>query len=193
MVSLRERNRRNAMRETQRIALAMFQKRGFDAVTVADVAEQAGMAASTVYRHFVTKEALILWDEHDPAIDQALERHLRHQRPLSAIRDALVETLGSYYDADLDFQLARIKYIYATTQLHAAAVEGDFRARDELAAGLRHFLSRKNKDAAPVIAGAAMVAVDVAMDRWQQNDGKKPLAVLLTEAFSQLEQLDQLT
>lgn len=40
--------------------MRLFTGRGYDAVTVADVAEAAGVSAMTVYRHFPTKEDLVL-------------------------------------------------------------------------------------------------------------------------------------
>jgi AcrR family transcriptional regulator len=40
-------------------ALALFGSRGFDAVTMADVAEQAGVARATVFNHFGSKHALV--------------------------------------------------------------------------------------------------------------------------------------
>ncbi|MDJ0768660.1 MAG: TetR family transcriptional regulator [Ilumatobacter sp.] len=193
MTSLRQRNRHNAMRAAQRAALPLFRERGFDNVTVDEVAAEAGMAASTIYRHFTTKEALVLWDEHDVAIDDALAQRLKHQPPLEAIRDAFVETLGGRYDADLEFQLARIKFIYAAEALHAAAVEADFASRDELSGAVRHFLSRRNRDAAPIIAGAAMLALDVAIERWAAGDAKRPLSALIREAFDTLAHLEALT
>lgn len=174
------------MRVTQRTALAMFQERGFDNVTVGEIAEEVGMAASTVYRHFSTKEEIVMWDEHDTAIDEGLEAALKTQPPLAAIRSVFIDELSTRYDADLDFQLQRIRYIYATEQLHAAAVEADLKARDELAAGVKHFLSKPNKPAAAVIAGAALLALDVAIERWQADKAKRPLADRIAEAFDQL-------
>ncbi len=190
--SLRQRNRLNAMRLTQRTALPLFRERGFDAVTVAEIAEEVDVAASTIYRHFDTKEDIVLWDEHDPAIDDALVKALRRRPPLEAIREVFVSELGSRYDADLEFQLPRIQYIYATEQLHAAAVEADFRARDELTEGLRHFLSKANRDAAPLLAGAALLALDVAMDRWQRDGARTPLGRLIGDEFDRLARLGEL-
>jgi AcrR family transcriptional regulator len=186
MVSLRERNRTNAKVLVQRTGLALFYEHGFDEVTVGRIADAAGMAASSVYRHFPTKEDIVLWDEHDEAIDEALTRQLKKLPPLQAMRTVFVETLGHRYDADIEFQLQRIKYIYATEQIHAAAIEADLRNRIELSDGLRHALGRKNRDAAPILAGAALLAVDVAVERWQANDANKPLSVYLNGAFDAL-------
>ncbi len=189
MTSLRERNRLNAKRTVQRLALDMFRERGYDQVTVGEIAAAAGMAASTIYRHFTTKEAIVLWDEHDQAIDEALERRLGDQPPLQAMRDAFVETIGGRYDEDLQFQLGRIQYIYATEQVHGAAIEADIRYREELTDGLRHFLSKANRDAAPILAGAALLAVDIAIERWQDGNATRPLSKHIAEAFDTLDSL----
>ncbi len=189
MASLRERNRRNAMRESQRHALKLFQKHGFDAVTVDQIAGDLDMAASTLYRHFGTKENLVLWDEHDPAIDAAFERQLGSQPPLAAMRDALIESLAELYTADLEFQLERVGYIYSTTQLHAAAVEADFQDREDLTVAMRSILPRKKRSAAPILAGAALLALDVALERWQSGSGRPSLAKCIADAFDTVSHL----
>jgi len=177
------------MRETQREALELFSARGFDAVTVDEIAATLDIAASTVYRHFGTKEAIVLWDEHEAELDDSLDRELRSKPPLHAVRDAFVGSLAPRYDDDLGFQLKRVSFIFATEAVHAAAVEADFAARDELTAALRKTLARSNRDAAPIIAGAALLALDIALDRWQQAKGKKPLGALITDAFAPLDHL----
>lgn len=48
---------REAIRST---AVDLFVRRGFDAVSVEEVADAADVGASTVYRHFPTKEDLVL-------------------------------------------------------------------------------------------------------------------------------------
>lgn len=192
MASLRQRNRRNAMTLTQRTAMKMFVERGFESVTVGEIAGEVGMAASTLYRHFTTKEAIVLWDEHEAALDKALEREFERQPPFAAMRQVFVEELGGRYDADLEFQLHRIQYIYATEQLHAAAVEADLTDRTELTEALEHYLSPETRDAAPILAGAAMLALDVAFDRWQQLDASLPLGKLIDDSFRHLSHLESL-
>lgn len=180
------------MRLTQRTALDMFLKRGFDAVTVDDIAEEVGMAASTLYRHFATKEAIVLWDEHDVALDKALERELGRQAPLAAMRQVFVEELGGRYDDDLAFQLRRVQYIYATEQIHGAAVEADIADTAELAAGLEHFLSTQHRKNSGLLAGAAMLALDTAFNRWQSDAGKTPLGKVIAETFDALGDLNSI-
>lgn len=170
----------------------MFIKRGFDDVTVGEIAAEVGMAPSTLYRHFRTKEDIVMWDEHDAAIDVALERALADRPPLEALRMVFIDELATRYDADLDFQLRRIRYIYATELLHAAAVEADLRTRVELTAGLERSMTKPNRPAAAIIAGAALLALDIAIDRWQADSAKQSLAKRIEESFQQLEQIGHL-
>jgi AcrR family transcriptional regulator len=179
------------MRETQQVAMDLFIERGFDAVTVDEIARATGVAASTVYRHFGTKEGIVLWDEHDALIVDALEKALKGQPPLRAIRDVFVETLAGRYDDELT--LRRIRYIYATELLHAAAVEADFRDRRELTAALERFLSRKNRSAAPLVAGTALLALDAAIEEWQRPGSNKALADLINEKFRIIDHLGTIT
>src|SRR5690606_6843889 len=65
MSGLRERRRRNAMRMIQERALDLFDERGFDAVTIEEIAVAAEVSPSSVYRYFGTKEGILVADEFD--------------------------------------------------------------------------------------------------------------------------------
>jgi AcrR family transcriptional regulator len=57
---LRERKKRQTREAIIRAAMRLFKARGFDAVTVADVARAADVSEKTVFNHFPTKEDLVL-------------------------------------------------------------------------------------------------------------------------------------
>jgi AcrR family transcriptional regulator len=67
---LRERRKQETRQAISNIATQMFVDRGFDEVTIAEVADAAGVAKMTVTNYFPRKEDLVL----DRA--QAIERHL---------------------------------------------------------------------------------------------------------------------
>ena len=67
---LRERRKQETRKAISNIATQMFVDRGFDEVTIAEVADAAGVAKMTVTNYFPRKEDLVL----DRA--QAIERHL---------------------------------------------------------------------------------------------------------------------
>ncbi|MEM9557345.1 MAG: TetR family transcriptional regulator [Acidobacteriota bacterium] len=186
MESLRQRNRIRAMREAQRVALRLFEHRGFDQVTVEEIARDSGMAASTIFRHFGTKEYLVLWDEHADAVDAALAARLGRQPPHEAIRDALLETLAVRFEAERDFQLARLRLIFGTESLHGAAVEDDLKARHDLAEAIADVLPAKDRSAAPLLAGAAVLGLEIALERWQAPESQESLADLIRDAYDML-------
>ncbi|MCF6386256.1 TetR/AcrR family transcriptional regulator [Mycobacterium sp. MBM] len=76
-------------RKISDVATAMFLDRGFDAVTVADVAKQAGVSSVTVFKHFPRKEDL-LFDREDDAVailQAAVRDRAEGASALASLRD----------------------------------------------------------------------------------------------------------
>lgn len=73
----------------------LFATRGFDAVTIADIARQADVAVQTVFNHFSTKEDLF-FDGRVPWVEGVADA-VRHRAPgvgpLSALRAHLLELM----------------------------------------------------------------------------------------------------
>ena len=55
----------------QLVALELFTHQGYSATTTAQIAAVAEVSQMTLFRHFPTKESLILQDPFDPAIAEA--------------------------------------------------------------------------------------------------------------------------
>ena len=86
---------RTLIRET---AQALFAERGFEAVTIADIAAAADVAVQTVFNHFPTKEDLF-FDGHTPWVDGAAESvrsRLPGTPPLEALHAYLVERVAAH-------------------------------------------------------------------------------------------------
>lgn len=192
-MSLRDRNRRNTLAVTQRTAVEMFVADGFDDVKVVDIAAAVGMAPSTLYRHFPTKEAILLWDEHADTYDDALTEALSRLEPFAALREAFVSGMAGRYEADSSFQLQRIVLVYTTPSVYAAAVEADRDDREYLSEVLAPHLSPENRPAASLLARSALMAADWAFDEWQAGGAATPLVELLETAFDRLGHLAALT
>ncbi|EXG79435.1 TetR family transcriptional regulator [Cryptosporangium arvum] len=60
MAGLRERKRQRTHDTISATAIGLFLERGFDAVSVADVADAADVSKPTLFRYFPTKEDLVL-------------------------------------------------------------------------------------------------------------------------------------
>ncbi len=83
------------VRET---AQRLFAERGFDAVTIADVASAADVAVQTVFNHFPTKEDLY-WSDRSPWVSGPADA-VRGRAPgvpvLTALRQHLVDSVGCF-------------------------------------------------------------------------------------------------
>lgn len=70
-------------------ATALFLERGFDAVSVREIADKADVSPKTVFTHFPQKEALVFSDEDTR--HERLVAALRGRTPGTSISDALKE------------------------------------------------------------------------------------------------------
>ena len=61
MTGLRERKKQQTRRHIAETARRLFSERGFEHVTIAEVAEAADVAVQTVFNYFPTKEDLVYW------------------------------------------------------------------------------------------------------------------------------------
>ncbi len=171
------------MAEIQTLALDRFEADGFDAVTVEDLAAASGVSASTIYRYFGTKEAIVTWDEGDQELTAELIAHLRSSPPLEAFRDTLV----SFYSDETANRplLRRVRFIYNNPQVHAAAIEQGLRDQRELAVGFAQFSGRSEPSLDDKTrAGVCMAALDAAIEEWQTEGNKTALAQLIKKAFA---------
>ncbi|GAB3876995.1 hypothetical protein GCM10029964_025180 [Kibdelosporangium lantanae] len=83
----RERKKAQTRRSLADAALRLFMERGFDQVGVKDVADEADVSVTTLFKHFPSKEAL-LFDEADD-IEAGLVAAVRNRPPDQSIPHAL--------------------------------------------------------------------------------------------------------
>jgi AcrR family transcriptional regulator len=84
---IRERKKQQTRLLIADTAAALFSQRGYDAVTVLDVARAADVSEQTVYNYFPTKECLVL--DRDAEFEERLGRLVRERTPGSTPANAL--------------------------------------------------------------------------------------------------------
>lgn len=121
-------------------ALELFAERGFDNVTVTDIASRADVDPSTFFRHFRSKQS-VLFTNLDTYVDRI--RHLIHQRPLDEpILDTLHAVTLELVTADRfdnELENLRAELTQSSAELQAQTVV----RRDEVATNLAELIGER--------------------------------------------------
>lgn len=94
---LRERKKRQTRQYISDVATGLFLERGFDAVTVAEVADAANVSVNTVYNYFPTKEDLFL--DRSQGIVERLARWVRGREKGESAAAAVLRELREEVEA----------------------------------------------------------------------------------------------
>ncbi|MEQ4723940.1 helix-turn-helix domain-containing protein [Nonomuraea sp. B19D2] len=197
VTSLRERQRLMTRRTIQQHAMRLFLERGYDETTVNDVARAAGVSSMTVYRHFPTKEDLVLSDEYDPLIVQRIAARPADEPLMRRIGATLVEEVGKVVSDDESFEhgvvapagkellLARLRLVLATPALRARRWDSQYATQKAIVEALRGDPPDPELEFRLwVAAGACLAAVSAALLRWAEENGRPDLPQLMTQALT---------
>jgi AcrR family transcriptional regulator len=157
---LRERKKEQTRHAIANAALRLFHERGFDAVTVAEVASAADVSVQTVFNHFPTKEDLV-YDQTTSVEEQLLQTV--HERPvgesvLAAVGRFWLERFDRIGATDATAGLATMaRLVEASPALQARERQILARYRDSLATLIANETGATAGDLEPRVAAGALV------------------------------------
>jgi mycofactocin system transcriptional regulator len=166
------------------VALELFATRGFDDVSVDDVAHAAGIARRSLFRYYPSKNA-IPWGDFDS--------HLGHMRDLLdavpdevPIREALRSTLlafNSFDVAETARHRQRMRVILETDALQAHSMTMYVRWRAVVAAFVARRLGQTASDLVPQTVAWTMLGVALSAYGHWLADAQASLPESLCDAF----------
>ncbi|HWM38173.1 MAG TPA: TetR family transcriptional regulator [Streptomyces sp.] len=155
MAGLRERKKEQTKRRIAAVALALFTERGFDAVTVNEIADAAEVAKATLFTYFPSKQSLVLQGVREDDLAGVVARRPRDQSPLQALRTHFRgAAAGELAAADRDEVVARMRVIFDSPTLSSAANTLLYHQRRALA----HVLAEEHGQAAATLMAAQIAA-----------------------------------
>ncbi len=185
--SLAQRKRQLVSDELSQAALNLLAQKGFDAVTVDEIAAAAGMSKRTFFRYFASKEDVVVQFLGEMGVGMRAELAGRPAEEPPSV--ALRHTVWVSIDAcagHAEQALRVVQLILGTPALHARFLERQAQWRDELAAELadRLALGPATGLHPRLAAGMALTAFDVVLQLWSASDGAEDPAALTDRAFA---------
>ncbi|GGS84783.1 TetR family transcriptional regulator [Streptomyces cinerochromogenes] len=179
-MGLRERKKQRMYQDVSDTAVRLFLERGFDAVSVAEVAAAAGISKPTLFRYFPAKEDLVLHRIADHETEAA--------RIVAGAADP-VDALRRNFLAGLDRRdpvtglndhpdvLAFHRLLYGTPSLVARAYAHQERSEEALAEALGGGLDAR-------LAAGQIIAVQriLAQENWRRIAAGEPVEEVARDA-----------
>jgi AcrR family transcriptional regulator len=163
-------------------ALQMFRKFGFDQVTVAQIAETAGVTERTFFRHFPTKEDVI-FSQADSIIEElaiAMQNAEANASPSQLLLSAMTR-LAELFEPNRSALRIRDEIIRSVPALRERELLKQHHIAtatiDELT--VRHIPTEQ----AAVLAGVGMVVFQVAYKSWLTDRARVSLSARIEKAL----------
>ena len=187
---LRERRKQLTAAELEAAAYRLFGERGFDAVTVDDIAAEADVSRRTFFRYFASKEDVLLADHF---VQLARLREAMAARPadepiVTALRNALMSMTVDFEDRK-DMVILRGRLMRDTPSLQARSLVHQKLWEDAMQEMVADRLGVDPvADLRPgVLAAATLAALRVAFTNWLVAGCNGDLIKLTAEALDLLD------
>jgi AcrR family transcriptional regulator len=190
--SIVDRRARLMREEVSAIAMRLFIDKGFDGVSVDEIAAAANMSQRTFFRYFATKDEIVLQYErllrqrlHDAVRSRAVE-----EGPVTALKNAFLETSTSPPDfREQARKRGRILNDAPMLQARVRVVLGDADAElaELLIARMPSLPRRTRETRARIIVVTIVAAATYAWNEWVSSDSNRDPANYLQNAFETLD------
>jgi len=185
--SMRERTRRAVHAEITAAAMALFAEKGFDATTVDQIAEAAGISRRSFFHYFGSKEDVVLGDmvALGESVRVALEAQPESMSAWDALRAALSTLQGPH-----NSELTVAQLYFDAPSLRARHLEKHLRWQALFAPDIERRLGPRSDGGvgpdprARAVIAASLAALDTAIDAWRESGGTADAADLYDEAVA---------
>lgn len=162
-LTLRERKRERTRKQLVEVGCRLFEERGYDETTVADIAAAAEIGTRTFFAYFDTKEQL-LFPDADPRVDAALDA-IRTRSEGETPAQTLLRGMGSAaFDVEATSPTAelRMHLMPAVPAIQARALRSQLEAQRIITDALAEAYPDVDSVELAAVVGAFMGAVAAA-------------------------------
>ena len=167
-------------------AMALYLARGYDAVTVAEIADDAGLTKRTFFRHFPDKREVLFAGApaFEAGVVAAVAGGPAGVPPVETVVAALAEVSAAQLTQWAEYARARRDLIASSADLR----ERELIKTASLTAAVARGLVERGVPALTAIltAHGGVAAFTVAYDRWVDGDGRADLPTLVHDTLDDL-------
>ena len=163
---LRERKKQQTRNAIAAAAMQLFAERGFDAVSVAEVASAADVSVATVFNYFPTKEDLVYdrMEAFEEELLAAVREREADESVLSAFGRFILERTRQAAAPDVSERVATLaRIVTASPALMARELQVVARYTEALAALIAEETGAADDDVEPWVAADALMSVHRAL------------------------------
>ncbi|WP_375489656.1 mycofactocin system transcriptional regulator [uncultured Mycobacterium sp.] len=166
------------------VALRLFAARGFENVSVDDVAQAAGIARRTVFRYYASKNA-IPWGDFDGHLQQLRELldQVDPEVPLGEALRAALLAFNTFDESETLRHRQRMRVILQTAELQAYSMTMYAGWREVIAAFVARRSGTKTSDLLPQTVAWLMLGVALSAYEHWLDDESVSLPQALGDAF----------
>jgi AcrR family transcriptional regulator len=183
----RERKKLQTRAVIQREALRLFLEKGFEATTIEEIAEAADIAPSTFFNYFSNKESVVLQDDLDPMLLEALHMEPAGLGPIAVLRKAIAHMFSHLTPQQHAIFRQRLSLLASNLPLRAAFLNQSANHLDEIVALVAGRTGRSSDDFVVRNLSGALFGVMTAAFLSAANDPDADVLALADQALAHLE------
>lgn len=183
----RERKKLRTRALIQREALRLFLEKGFEATTIEEIAEAADIAPSTFFNYFPAKEDVVLQDDLDPVLLEAIHMEPAGLNPITVLRQAIHKVFSQLTPEQHTIFQRRLGLLASNSTLRAAFLNRSASQLDEIVAMVAGRTGRSSDDFAVRNLAGALLGVMIATFLAAVNDADADVLGLADQALAHLE------
>ena len=164
--------------------LDLFERRGYEQTTVAEIAQAAGVTEMTFFRYFPAKEHLLLDDPYDPVLIEAIARQPRDSAPLLRAARGIRAAWRALPEPETPIIRRRVRIAAATPALRGAMWRST--GNTERAIVEQLVADGAAPDVARVAAASVLAALVAGLFIWAEEE-RRSLAEAIEQALDVIE------
>jgi len=186
----RARKRDETHQRIYETGMRLFAERGYDRVSVGDIAREAKVSVPTFYAHYENKEHIVMQMPSQDEVDRILSAQPSDVPLAERIRSGILAWIEHYSPEERDQLLARWRIVVATPGLRNQAATFERATAGLVSDALKADAEPGSSPVAmDVVVAASLSAYTQIILRWAEADGRLSLEEVAEDVLAALRQL----